>query len=224
MIDPQTQANRWVKNMEKLNNLSIIRLSQQDYSRLLENAIQFGQPVLLENIGEELDALLEPILLKQIFKQGGSLCLKLGDSIVEYNPDFRYVLQESLFDLPTTLVAGKSILRFSKVQKPLIPTNQAHSYTSQPILSFSLILCRFYITTKLRNPHYMPEIAVKVTLLNFMITPSGLEDQLLGIVVAKERPDLESEKNSLIIQGAANKKSEHIRDVISTKMQVANVL
>lgn len=46
---------------------------------------------------------------------------------------------------------------------------------------------KFFITTKLRNPHYMPEIATKVSLLNFMITPEGLEDQLLGIVVAKER-------------------------------------
>lgn len=45
-----------------------------------------------------------------------------------------------------------------------------------------------------------------MTLLNFMITPIGLEDQLLGIVVAKERPDLEAEKNQLIVQGAANKK------------------
>jgi len=39
-----------------------------------------------------------------------------------------------------------------------------------------------------------------------MITPIGLDDQLLGIVVAKERPDLEAEKNQLIISGAANKK------------------
>ena len=46
---------------------------------------------------------------------------------------------------------------------------------------------RFYITTKLRNPHYLPEVATKVLLLNFMITPEGLEDQLLGIVVTKER-------------------------------------
>lgn len=37
---------------------------------------------------------------------------------------------------------------------------------------------RFYITTKLRNPHYLPEISVKVTLLNFMITPEGLQDQV----------------------------------------------
>ena len=34
---------------------------------------------------------------------------------------------------------------------------------------------RFYVTTKLRNPHYLPEIATKVILLNFMITPEGLE-------------------------------------------------
>lgn len=53
-------------------------------------------------------------------------------------------------------------------------------------------------------------MVVKVTLLNFMITPVGLDDQLLGIVVAKERPDLEAEKNQLIIQGAANKKYESI--------------
>lgn len=46
---------------------------------------------------------------------------------------------------------------------------------------------KFFITTKLRNPHYMPELATKVSLLNFMITPEGLENQLLGIVVAKER-------------------------------------
>lgn len=49
---------------------------------------------------------------------------------------------------------------------------------------------------------------MKVTLLNFMITPSGLEDQLLGIVVARERPDLESEKNVLIVQSAANKRHD----------------
>jgi dynein heavy chain len=43
----------------------------------------------MENIGEEIDPLLEPLLLKQTFKQGGSLCIKLGDSVIEYSPDFR---------------------------------------------------------------------------------------------------------------------------------------
>jgi dynein heavy chain len=42
---------------------------------------------------------------------------------------------------------------------------------------------RFYITTKLSNPHYLPEVAIKVTLINFNVTPAGLEDQLLVEVV-----------------------------------------
>lgn len=92
MIDPQSQANKWIRNLEKKNNISIIRLSQHDYIRILENAIQFGQPVLLENVEEELDAVLEPILLKQTFKQAGALCIKLGDTVVEYNTNFRYAL------------------------------------------------------------------------------------------------------------------------------------
>lgn len=50
------------------------------------------------------------------------------------------------------------------------------------------------------------DFCFKVTLLNFMITEEGLQDQLLGIVVARERPELEEEKNTLIIQSAENKK------------------
>lgn len=44
-----------------------------------------------------------------------------------------------------------------------------------------------------------------------MITPEGLQDQLLGIVVARERPELEEEKNALIIQSAENKRSETVK-------------
>lgn len=39
-----------------------------------------------------------------------------------------------------------------------------------------------------------------------MITPEGLLDQLLGIAVARERPELEEEKNALLLQGAENKR------------------
>lgn len=45
MIDPQEQANKWIKNMEKANGLNIIRLSGGDYMRVLESSIGFGQPV-----------------------------------------------------------------------------------------------------------------------------------------------------------------------------------
>lgn len=80
---------------------------------------------------------------------------------------------------------------------------------------------QFYITTKFRNPHYLPEVSTKVTLLNFMITYEGLSDQLQGIVVAKEKPDLETKKQELVEQGAANKKRlKEIEDQILYTLQV----
>jgi len=167
MIDPQGQANKWIRNMEKDNHLHVIKLTDADFLRTLENAVQFGHPVLLENIGEELDPSLEPLLLKQVFKQGGVNMIRMGDQSVEYSDSFR-----------------------------------------------------FYMTTKLRNPHYLPEISVKVTLLNFMITPEGLQDQLLGFVVSRERPDLEDQKNKLIIESAENRKK--LSDIENQILQILN--
>ena len=63
-------------------------------------------------------------------------------------------------------------------------------------------LFRLFITTNLASPNYSPEISVKVTLLNFAITPDGLEDQMLAIIVGKEKPQLEEQKNALITQNA----------------------
>lgn len=162
MIDPQGIANKWIKQMEKSNRLCVIRFSQPDYTRVLENAIQYGLPVLLENVGEVLEPMLDCVLLKQIFKQSGSMCVKLGDAVVEYNDAFR-----------------------------------------------------LYITTKLQNPHYPPELTVKVNILNFVATFEGLQELVLTVTVARERPDLEAEKTQLIVQGADNNKyhfhSIHLR-------------
>lgn len=70
-IDPQSQANKWIKNMERDNRLSVVKLQDPNYARTLENSIQFGTPVLLENINEELDPILDNVLLKATFKQQG---------------------------------------------------------------------------------------------------------------------------------------------------------
>ena len=55
--------------MERDEKLNVIKLTDTSYLRTLENAIQFGTPVLLENIGEELDPVLEPVLQKLTFRQ-----------------------------------------------------------------------------------------------------------------------------------------------------------
>lgn len=64
---------------------------------------------------------------------------------------------------------------------------------------------RLYMTTKMANPHYLPEVCIKVTIINFTVTSSGLEDQLLSDVVSLERPDLESQRAALVSQINADK-------------------
>lgn len=65
----QGQANKWIKAMEKAAGLEVVKMSDKDFLRTLENAVRFGRPVLAENVGEALEAALEPLLLKQTFKQ-----------------------------------------------------------------------------------------------------------------------------------------------------------
>ena len=65
---------------------------------------------------------------------------------------------------------------------------------------------KFYITTKLSNPQYTPEISTKAAIVNFAVKEQGLEAQLLGIVVRKERPELEEQKDSLVVNIAQSKK------------------
>ncbi|CAO2643769.1 Dynein axonemal heavy chain 2 [Lemmus lemmus] len=153
MIDPQAQALKWIKNMEGNQGLKVIDMQMHDYLRILENAIQFGFPVLLQNVQEYLDPTLNPVLNKSVARIGGRLLMRIGDKEVEYNPSFR-----------------------------------------------------FYLTTKLSNPHYSPETSAKTTIVNFAVKEQGLEAQLLGIVVRKERPELEEQKDSLVINIAAGKR------------------
>jgi len=66
---------------------------------------------------------------------------------------------------------------------------------------------RFFITTKLRNPYYPPEIFTRTTVVNFAIKEEGLEDQLLDVVITMEKPELKILKDNLIINIDKGKKT-----------------
>ena len=167
MIDPQGQARTWIGNMELKNGLKVVKPTTHNYLRTLEAAIRNGNPMILEDVTDHVDPAVDPVLLRQTFKQNGRLLLRLGDSDIDYDPQFK-----------------------------------------------------FYITTKLPNPHYTPELCIKVTLINFTVTAEGLEDQLLAEVVMLERPELEETKNKLIKSMAADKKQiAELEDKVLTMLK-----
>jgi dynein heavy chain, axonemal len=55
--------------MERDNGLVITKLNDPAYLRMLENCIRLGWPMLIEDLGETLEATLSPVLLKQTFLQ-----------------------------------------------------------------------------------------------------------------------------------------------------------
>uniref|UniRef100_A0A8C8YTJ5 Dynein axonemal heavy chain 17 n=1 Tax=Prolemur simus TaxID=1328070 RepID=A0A8C8YTJ5_PROSS len=141
IVDAQLQGIKWIKNKYG-SELKAIRLGQKSYLDIIEQAISEGDILLIENIGETVDPVLDPLLGRNTIKKGKFI--KIGDKEVEYHHNFRLILH-----------------------------------------------------TKYFNPHYKPEMQAQCTLINFLVTRDGLEDQLLAAVVAKERPDLEQLKANL---------------------------
>ena len=169
LIDPQLQGIKWIKKKHvsqvkavkpeempeeeweqpppTIKEMAVVQLTQPRYLNVVELAIQNGDAMMIENIGNEVDAVLEPVLGRAVIKRGRAMVIKLGDKEVEWDPKFQ-----------------------------------------------------LYFQTKLSNPHYQPQTCAQTTLINFMITIDGLQEQLLALVVNKERPDLEEQKMELMQQ------------------------
>ena len=168
-IDPQNQANQWIKRMYK-DKLIVMTTKKPKFDQTLEIALQTGQPVLLQDMNEEIDPSLMPIINREFVKQGTTMLFKLGgDRLVSLHPDFR-----------------------------------------------------LFMTTKMSNPNWTPEVTSRTTVVNFCVKEEGLEEQMLGIVVEKERPELETEKIRLVTQMAEDKQTlyqteQHILALLASK-------
>ncbi|XP_070181014.1 dynein axonemal heavy chain 6-like [Littorina saxatilis] len=87
-IDPQFQAASWVKEMEGYR-LKIVTATDPNMMRTLETAVKVGDPVLIKDVGEEIDPALRPIIMQETTRRGGQQVIKLGDTEIEFNTNFR---------------------------------------------------------------------------------------------------------------------------------------
>ena len=152
LVDPQGQGTAWIKSREEMNMLRVTSLGEKQFRNHLEDAMSYGKPMLIENIEEELDPMLDPVLEKRVVRKGKSLIIQMDKEI-----DFTE--------------------------------------------TFSL-----FCTTRLPNPHYSPEMSAKVTIIDFTVTAVGLEDQLLGKLILKEKHELEEQRQALVEEVTSYKK------------------
>ena len=141
--------------------IKIIKTTGEGLLKNVENAIRQGFPLLIEDIGEQLESTLEPLLLKQFTIVNRRKMIRLGDTELEMDPNFR-----------------------------------------------------LFFSTKQPNPQFLPDVFIRVTVINFTVTEQGLEEQLLADVVSIEMPDVESTKQELIqaiARGRANLKRNEER-------------
>lgn len=76
--------------------LKVVKQTDDTFIRTLSTALQVGLPILIEGVGEYLDNVLEPVLLKQTFKSGVRTMIRLGSEVLAFDPAFRlYITTKS---------------------------------------------------------------------------------------------------------------------------------
>jgi len=143
MVDPQGQANRWIKSREHPRisqnpGMCMTTLSAKNLKDQIEFTMGEGLCLLIENVENEVDPMLDPVLDRQIIKKGKNMYINVSDQNMDYSPKFS-----------------------------------------------------LYLTSRLPNPHFSPELSAKCTVIDFTVTMKGLEQQLLGRLISMEQKSLE---------------------------------
>jgi len=71
LIDPQLQGFKWIKGKESTDMITI-QLTQKNWLKSVEMAVSNGNTLFIEAIGQDIDAILDPLLSRQFVKKGKS--------------------------------------------------------------------------------------------------------------------------------------------------------
>ena len=85
-----------MKTKEGDNNLQVTRLSNPKIVKTIEAAVEQGNPVLIENLYDSIDAVLQPVYARAIIKKGRNRYIKMGDKELSLHANFNLYLHTKL--------------------------------------------------------------------------------------------------------------------------------
>eukprot|EP00796_Vickermania_ingenoplastis_P003819 gene3823-2705_t len=144
MVDPQGQALAWIRKRTEEQGNKVVQINDKTFSTNLQLQMDQGKPLIVENLPEEVDGMIDPVLEKQIGRSGRIQFIIINGEEMTYNENFS-----------------------------------------------------FFMTTKLPNPNFTPEMFAKCLVIDFTVTMEGLEQQLLSHVISREKAELNEESNKL---------------------------
>lgn len=182
MVDPQGQGLRWIKN-RYTDKLILVRYKSKGYLDRLEMAISRGDTLLLECIDEQLDAILDPIISRNLIRKGTAI--KLGDKEIIYHPNFRLIMQTRLANphFRPEIQAQTTLINFSTTRDGLEAQLLAEIVAvERPDLEKS----KFEVT-KQQNEYKINLKKLEDSLLARLATAEGNFIQNIELVVTLER-------------------------------------
>lgn len=78
IIDPSGQALEFILSFYQHKKISRTSFSDDSFMKNLETALRFGCPLLVQDV-EKIDPILNSVLNKELYKQGGRVLIRVGD-------------------------------------------------------------------------------------------------------------------------------------------------
>lgn len=120
LLDPTGAASAYVQHRFAQDKLAVASCLDANFVKVLESALRFGTPLLLED-AEHMDPVLLPILKKERQRKGGRVLVRVAQQDVDFAPTFRLVLatRDPSIALAPALFCHVQMVNFATTPKSL---------------------------------------------------------------------------------------------------------